>query len=231
MIDFDALSFTLTDVSVSVKDRVMLNADVPVRDRLLQAATDVFCARGYSSARVSDIVERAGVAQGTFYLYFKSKSAVFLTLIDELFDELLTETVGRHPAASLRGTDDMVRQIRNIWRTIFEICRARPDLTKLVLHHVHALGPEQREHVEKHYRRAADVLATYMREAIDLGLAKSVTVDLAAWALVGMVERSIHFAVNVEPEADLDVLADDLVRIELTGLLSDPFVRAADGRW
>jgi hypothetical protein len=43
--------------------------------------------------------------------------------------------------------------------------------------------------------------------------------QLAAWAIVGMLERAIYYAVFIDEHADLDHLVDDLVRLELGGLL------------
>ncbi len=41
----------------------------------------MFAAKGYHGTRISDIIDAAGIARGTFYLYFESKSAIFLELI------------------------------------------------------------------------------------------------------------------------------------------------------
>ena len=43
------------------------------RDALLNTAFDLFTGKGFHKTSISDIVERAGVAKGTFYLYFKDK--------------------------------------------------------------------------------------------------------------------------------------------------------------
>lgn len=51
---------------------------------LLRAAREVFAEKGFDATTVSEIVARAGVAQGTFYLYFPSKIAVALDLAKEL---------------------------------------------------------------------------------------------------------------------------------------------------
>ena len=50
------------------------------RAALLDAARQIFAAKGVEAARVSEIVARAGVAQGTFYLYFTSKASLVLAL-------------------------------------------------------------------------------------------------------------------------------------------------------
>src|SRR5438093_13378446 len=75
---------------------------LPVNDRreqLLDAALAVFSAGGYSAAKVSDIVGRAGVAQGTFYLYFRSKQEVMLALFERFQQVLIEARCGRDPVA------------------------------------------------------------------------------------------------------------------------------------
>ena len=54
------------------------------RRRLLEAADRVFAAHGYTESSVSRITERAGVGQGTFYLYFDTKLDVFNELVEDL---------------------------------------------------------------------------------------------------------------------------------------------------
>src|SRR3981189_243639 len=55
--------------------------------RILDAAVEVIAERGYFSSPVSAIAKRAGVADGTIYLYFKSKDDVLRTAIDETFNK------------------------------------------------------------------------------------------------------------------------------------------------
>ncbi len=51
------------------------------KSKLISAAKKIFSEKGYYDAKVSDIVREAGVAQGTFYLYFKSKEEIFKEII------------------------------------------------------------------------------------------------------------------------------------------------------
>ena len=213
----------MTDMSVtSLGDVRAASAEQPVKVRLLEAAVRVFGEQGFSAARVSDIVARAGVAQGTFYLYFRNKKAIFLELVDGFFDRLLTETIGRFPAAAVTGPEDAVRQIRAIWQIVLADCRAQRGLVALVLHEAGALDPACRDHMARHYQRTAEAMAAYVREAAGRGILRATAPELTAWAVIGMVERAIHYAVFVAPEADLDALATDLTRIELGGLLAAP---------
>lgn len=59
------------------------------RDRILQAAIHVFAEKGFFVARVADVAREAGVADGTIYLYFKSKEALLQGLFEESMDRVL----------------------------------------------------------------------------------------------------------------------------------------------
>jgi TetR/AcrR family fatty acid metabolism transcriptional regulator len=68
------------------------------RKRILQAAVKVFARKGYFAARVSEIARKAGVADGTIYLYFKSKEDILVRLFDEVMAEQ-AEAVGKAVSA------------------------------------------------------------------------------------------------------------------------------------
>ncbi|KIL36986.1 TetR family transcriptional regulator [Cohnella kolymensis] len=51
---------------------------------ILQAAIEIISEKGLHSTSISDIVKRAGVAQGTFYLYFRSKNALIPAIAQNL---------------------------------------------------------------------------------------------------------------------------------------------------
>ena len=84
------------------------------RDSLLRAAVDVFASKGYTATRVSDIVERAGVAQGTFYLYFKSKQVIFEELFDSCFSRLLADTMGTLSVRDVSRPEEVIDQFARI---------------------------------------------------------------------------------------------------------------------
>src|SRR4026207_1645049 len=61
------------------------------RDRILQAAERVFASKGFFGAKVSDIAEDAGVADGTIYLYFRSKDDLLISLFEEQMERVNSE--------------------------------------------------------------------------------------------------------------------------------------------
>jgi AcrR family transcriptional regulator len=197
-----------------------------VRDRLLTAATEVFASKGYPATRVSDIVQQAGVAQGTFYLYFKSKQAIFEHLIDTFCSRLLADTLGTSHLSEGSRPEDLIEQARLLWLTVLQRCRQERALMSLALREPGAAGPEVVARLQANYQRVIDGLATYIEAAIAHGLCRPVHPQLAGWAIFGMLERAVHYAVLVDDQADLSQVADDLVRLELGGLLVDGWEEA-----
>lgn len=61
------------------------------KSRLLYAAKEVFAEKGLEKATISEIVKKAGMAQGTFYLYFSSKKALIPALANDLLQTMLCE--------------------------------------------------------------------------------------------------------------------------------------------
>jgi TetR/AcrR family fatty acid metabolism transcriptional regulator len=60
------------------------------RDRILRAAVKVFAKNGFYDTRVSAVAKAAGVADGTIYLYFKSKDELLLSLFEDRVETLLS---------------------------------------------------------------------------------------------------------------------------------------------
>src|SRR3712207_9191185 len=79
-----------------------------MRARLLAAAREVFERDGFLEARVTDISAAAGVAHGSFYTYFGSKTAVFRALAAETMDDLYASMGTRHEPGPPDGSPEEV---------------------------------------------------------------------------------------------------------------------------
>lgn len=77
------------------------------RERILVAAERIFARHGFFAARVSEIAREAGVADGTIYLYFKSKDDLLISLFEnrmkQVNDQLRQAIAGKPPAEQLRA--------------------------------------------------------------------------------------------------------------------------------
>jgi len=97
------------------------------REKLLQAAEAEFGERGYADASIASITQRAGVALGTFYVYFESKEEVFRALVSYMGDltrQWIVERVADAPdrlSAERQGIEafiEFVRSHRNLYRVV-----------------------------------------------------------------------------------------------------------------
>lgn len=84
----------MTPSTSSARKRVVKPPDERRRD-LLDAGLEVLIEKGYDAATVSEITRRAGVAKGTFYLYFQTKAHLLVALRERHNDEIATEIVAR----------------------------------------------------------------------------------------------------------------------------------------
>jgi len=78
-------------------------------EQILQAAAAVFAAKGFAGARVSDIAKRAKVADGTIYLYFKSKDEILAALFKLAMTQFLERA--RQELSSLESAEACLRRL------------------------------------------------------------------------------------------------------------------------
>ena len=95
------------------------------RQEILQAARDVFAKHGYHAAKIDDIVAAAGVARGTFYLYFEDKRAIFEEIVDRTFSRASAWRSMRVDIGIRRRVAKIRANIRRIVHALLEDRRRR----------------------------------------------------------------------------------------------------------
>src|ERR1700730_5030523 len=93
------------------------------RAAILRAAIRVFAHNGYFNSKVADIAREAGVADGTVYLYFKSKEEI----LHSIFDRSMEEGIA-HGRQQLEGISDPREKLRRIAMLHLERLGADRDL-------------------------------------------------------------------------------------------------------
>lgn len=93
------------------------------REAILRAATQVFARNGYFNAKVADVARVAGVADGTVYLYFKSKEEILHSIFDRSVEAAIAEA-----RAQIAPLTDPREKLRRIARLHLERLGADRDL-------------------------------------------------------------------------------------------------------
>src|ERR1041385_9046058 len=82
------------------------------RQAILRAAIKVFANRGFFNSKVADIAGEAGIADGTVYLYFKSKDDILHSIFDRAMDDFIAE--GRKELAGIDAPDQRLQRIAEL---------------------------------------------------------------------------------------------------------------------
>ncbi|MCP3817370.1 TetR/AcrR family transcriptional regulator [Streptomyces sp. A3M-1-3] len=157
------------------------------RQKLYEAAVTLIAEQGFSATTVDEIAERAGVAKGTVYYNFASKTV--------LFEELLRHGVGLLTASLQASADDTEKRGGTKVEALDAMIRAGlvfidryPAFTQLYVAELWRTNRAWQSTLLVVRQQAVAVVETVLREAIDNGeLSAEIDIPLTAAALVGMV--------------------------------------------
>ncbi|MFE3324158.1 TetR/AcrR family transcriptional regulator [Streptomyces sp. NPDC059176] len=157
------------------------------RAKLYEAAVTLIAEQGFSATTVDEIAERAGVAKGTVYYNFKSKT--------ELFEELLRYGVGLLTASLQAAADETeerggtkVEALDAMIKAGLGFIERYPAFTQLYVAELWRTNRAWQSTLMVVRQQVVAVVEAVLREAVERGeLSEEIDVQLTAAALVGMV--------------------------------------------
>ncbi|HHW03685.1 MAG TPA: TetR/AcrR family transcriptional regulator [Thermoanaerobacterales bacterium] len=144
---------------------------------LLKAAEEIFGEKGYYNTSIIDITQRAGVAQGTFYIYFPNKKAIFQALILDL-----SHTLRKEIAISIKNAKNRMEAERTGFRTFFSFINRHSDLYKIVWE-AQFVDPDL---FRAYYQKIAKGYSDGLANAIKKGEIKDLDTEMLAYSLIGI---------------------------------------------
>ncbi len=183
------------------------------RQHLLDAAAVVFAEKGFDGASIVDITQRAGVALGTFYVYFPNKKAVYTELVEELGSR-----VRRSMAEAVQGLSDRIEIERAGFRAYFEFAAKNRNIYRIL---------RQAEFVDEavyqnYYRRFARGYTRGLQSAMEAGQIRRQDPEKLAFALMGIADFVGMRWVLWEDEAQLKQLVDEIMEFVGRGIMPIP---------
>ncbi len=176
--------------------------------QLLEAARAVLAAKGYHGTKIVDIARAAQVGVGTFYLYYATKEALFLELVEDAVAQLKAQL------DEVRSTIvDPVEQARTRTLTFFRFASDNRELFRIVFGH----GASFHDVV----RRCQDSFVGDMRDSLLAGMDRAVfrrgDAEVWAQALIGMSLQVVSWWIDQEGVPIEDV-ARSLSELALNGI-------------
>ncbi len=201
------------------------------RNALLRAARRTFRARGVHATRVEDIVREAGVARGTFYLYFDNREAVLAALV-EAFVEAIRGAVQRISTAP--GAPAPSEQIRDNLRRICRVLEEHEDVAVLVFTGAAGLDGRSRDVVHHFWQQIEAMVRDALAVGQGLGVVRPCDREQAAVMALGAVRaalsRRLHCADHPGVRPTDGPRFDDAFLEELVGFVLRSVLNAPDRR-
>jgi AcrR family transcriptional regulator len=183
------------------------------RAQLVASAREVFARKGYHSAAVSDIIDGAGVARGTFYNYFESKRQIFQTVLAELMDAVA------HAVAPIDVAAPIAPQVRDNLRRVVVLLRDMGDGARILFADAANIDEEGTETLAEFYGAARLRIERALRAGQELGVVRPCDVAPTASCLLGMLKEPVFQALLRREALDVDGLVDAMFGLVGSGLM------------
>jgi AcrR family transcriptional regulator len=153
------------------------------RQQILAVARDVFARRGYHAAKIDDIVAAAGVARGTFYLYFQDKRTIF----EEIVDRTIAKVGMAIVRVDLKG--NVAEQVKENIRRVVRVLLEDRATTKILLSDALGVDPAFDRKLLSFYDEMSSLMEHSLAEGQQLGVVRQGDVRLMAWLAMGSLKE------------------------------------------
>lgn len=187
------------------------------RKLILEAAVKVFARSGFSAATVNEVAKEAGIANGTVYLYFSTKTELFIQTIKDVIKGKLQEIRERvvndtDPVSRIKRFIDLhtelITENRDVarvmvieWSKSEDFCLQNPDYNPL--------------------NEYMDYLSSLCSDAIQSGALRKVNPLTLAYMILGTMDVVLTQWLTGKVELDLQTITDEVYDILGHGLLME----------
>jgi TetR/AcrR family fatty acid metabolism transcriptional regulator len=182
--------------------------------RILDAAVEVIAERGYFQSPVSAIAARAGVADGTIYLYFKSKDDLLRAAIDGIYGRFHQEMDERFATLT-----DPRGQLEYIAQLHLGIAGVNRSIAVLLQTELRQSARFIQEFSHQHLVRYIQVVREIVRRGQQEGVFRADVSDgIVAHCLFGAIDELLSAAVFTGREMDPKATAAQVIDVVLNGV-------------
>src|SRR5215813_2530282 len=189
------------------------NGSKAKRELILRAATKVFARNGYFNSKVADIARAADVADGTVYLYFKSKEEILRSIFDQNMADAINS--GRKLIDSLRDPREKLRRIAQL-----HLERLGADRNLAVVFQVELRGSTKfmQEFSAARFAEYLDLLCKIFQEGQRTGVfRKDLNAKVISKILFGALDEMATNWIISKRNYNLDPMADVVMEVFLHG--------------
>jgi TetR/AcrR family fatty acid metabolism transcriptional regulator len=194
-------------------------------ERILEAALAVFAEKGFFVSRISDIADRANVADGTVYLYFKNKDEILATAISTAFDTFMNNA--RTELGKIADPVERLRKLARLHLEALEGNRNAAIVFQMELRQSTRLSEFSHQHLIEYFNLVRVAIQQGQRSGV---FRKSMPDKIAANCFFGALDEMVTSWVLSEHPFPLADAADSVVDILLNGMQSSDNRRRGERR-
>ena len=90
------------------------------QDAILEAAREIFFAKGLDQTTIDEVAEKAELSKGTIYLYFKSKEELYISILLKGLNILIEQFQGLRSQFTQKAADELIREMKEIYYHFFK---------------------------------------------------------------------------------------------------------------
>lgn len=183
---------------------------------ILSAATKVFARKGFFNSKVADIAAHAGIADGTVYLYFKSKDEILHSIFDRAMAEFILE--GKRELENITAPVDKLRKIAQLH--LERLCADR-DLAIVFQIELRGSTKFMQEFSAAGFAEYLDIIKRTIDEGQKTGVFRAdIKPVICAKILYGSLDEMVTNWILSSRPYPLRPMADEVMKIFLGGTLS-----------
>lgn len=184
------------------------------KNRIMDAALQVFVSKGYSDTRMDDIVEMSGLSKGAIYHHYKSKKDLFISLIEHwenfsfpnIFDKDLDEISS---ADALRA---IVNDIVITFKKNKHVFLAELEFWSLANH-----DEDVRLKTKSLYVKLLNLFKNIIKKGIDRGEFKNIDKNIGALSIMTSIQGVIWFSIFEESKLSAEIYLNEVIEFIIKG--------------
>jgi len=162
-----------------------MNERENIREKIKQAAAELFIARGFDGARMQEIADRAGANKAMIYYYFDSKEALFNAIFSEAFANLVQMFT---PVFAAEAVDpqEVIPQLVHLH---LDFLGKHPEVPRMILREIHSGNPVVEKLLHSYFKRFGHQVQGFrdkLAEAVAAGRIRPVDPLQTMWSLVAL---------------------------------------------
>lgn len=197
-----------------VRKKKYLKGD-ETREKILEAAIDVFDKYGFARASTRQLVKQVGMSSSAIYNHFPDKDHVLFTIISGAGDRTLNTLLG-----IIDRYDDPEECLRNMISSmlaLFKTGAMRKEIA-IFIDELPQLPEDLREICNKQHRQIFDLFEMKVKELKKRNLANPINDKVATFGILGAMLWVYHWFRDTGP-ISIDQIADELTQLLLHGLM------------